>query len=278
MISEELLNEIVFVSSRRQLLDKRMILNLVTSIIDASDEKTKSIFNGIRFVGHRSLDLATFAEFNPDTGYVLMNMDKMKSLKFDLSILSCNLQIVQTIMHEINHVREEYKKTLGGIEAFLINASDNILANNDIANQIQKRYVDCKKKQDLLDCLFLKIYSEIYDFIPAERIAEISAYEDLISSLNNLDDFSFKYKQDFLLLKKNLFKSYARVYTNGIIPISEYFKLINQFDDLNNLSFYSTINREFLENSKKLFKLEDRFKYGLPIESKDKIMLLNKMR
>ena len=278
MISEEILEEIIHLSKRRQLLDKKLILKIAISIIDNLDDESKSIFSGIKFVGNRVLGITNFAQFNEDSGSILMNMDQMNGLKREYSILYCNLQLVETLMHEINHLKESYKKKKGGIEAFLITASDDFLSKNNIYKDIQKHYLDCNKKQELLDRLYGKVYFEIYDFIPGERIAEISAYEDLISSLNNYPNFRKAYKKDFALLKMNLYDEYVRVYVKDIIPLVEYFKLINYFDALQGLSFFSTIRREFLENSKKYFKVEDRFKYGLPTDKKDKLLLLNKMR
>ena len=278
MINEEILEEIIYLSKRGQLLDKKLIIKIALSIIDNLDDESKSIFSGIKFVGNRVLGITNFAQFDEKKGLIQINMDKMKDLKREYSILYCNLQLVEILMHEINHLRESYKKKNGDIEAFLITASDNFLSKNDIYNDIQKHYLDCNKKQELFDKLYGKVYFEIYDFIPGERIAEISAYEDLISSLNNISNFRKDYKSDYFLLKKTLFGEYVRVYVMDIIPLVEYFKLINNIDAIQGLSFYSPIRREFLENSKKYFKVEDRFKYGLPTDKKDKLLLLNKVR
>ena len=49
MISQELLDEIIYISLRKKFIDKEFIERIVLDIISKSDETTKNIFGGLYF-------------------------------------------------------------------------------------------------------------------------------------------------------------------------------------------------------------------------------------
>lgn len=261
MISNKLIEEIIYISSKNKFIDKEMVLKILIDSMKEDDDIVKRRLNGLTF---NRVDSGV-ASCDKKRGIIVVDIYKIYNQKNSneyvyLSILSYNLFIVQCILHELQHLKEFYQKNENDFESLLIKYSSSEFLYYNIKNDQEKRNL---------------FYKKVYKLIPNERLANINSSEALLQSLNNYPNFSLNYL-DSLLFINNLHIDYFKI---GYIlqknyqynfPLYEYLNVIGI--DLKTINYILEIVNEFNDIDSKT-----KMKYGLQITTED-INNLNKMK
>jgi len=149
-----------------------------------------------------------------------------------------NLSILQIVLHEIEHANQQkimYKEN--NLEAFILRLS-NYYDNNSL----------------------------LYEYSPAERLAEIKSFEELILLINLIKN---KVHQLFPALEteKNhrLLRGYHYQNNNIDSPLITYFCLSNKEHILKAFEWYNDDYNDRLKQVCSLYHLKERLIYGFPI-------------
>ena len=159
--------------------------------------------------------------------------------EYEIKLYRCLLYI-KTLLHELGHAKQEKLLEEDG--------------ENNFLETLIVRLCKSKKRDHNFG------YFCLYDFYPAERLAEIQALEILIKVINCLNS-----KMDMELLslciqKQLVFEWFCNYYRCGLIGSTEkYF----EFLDSESLSILKS------EKEKRKLSLEDRVLYGLEISRKE---------
>jgi len=225
--------------------DIEKILNLLTIEKDLS----KYISN-MEVQQIRSKHLASYSNYTKTiTIYsniidlMMHNIDKTLKItnEFEKTLYK-NLSILQVIMHEVEHANQEKIIYNNNLESFILKLSE--LIDDDAI---------------------------LYEYNPAERLAEIKSYKEIILLLDNLNNKTERISS--LINTDNiqrLLRGYHYKNKDVTYPLSSYFKLGNKPELLIPLGLH--------ENEKKvisIYNLEDRFKYGFPITTDEYATSLN---
>lgn len=244
-MSEDCLEEIIYTSKKQEFIGKLQMAKTIRNYIKSLEDCTKNTYAGLRFT---NIDNSgTLAQYNTSEKtisvdiYNLYGYTKRMKRKNDLSYLSCNLEIVQTIFHEVEHMREDYKKAKNEAERIILTYGNQTYAFDELKKQgIVK---DAKE--------FSKIYSKNWKFFPIERIAEMDSYSQVLMSILNYPNFKEKYNKelDFIAnqyIKSNFLGYNYRMQESSALMI--YLKLINKENvkdeleqSLNDDSLFKTI-------------------------------------
>ena len=263
MISLELLEEIILKSNKSIYIDKDLLERIITDVIEKEDYVTKKNFNGVVFkrINRKNVGCC----YNTDSKKISIDYDKILKKNFWNDCLINNLEIVQSMLHEIQHVKETSKLQTKNIESYLIRLSDLKVIENMSLNELKtiKRFVTESFFNKLYDKKYKQIYIKLFDLIPGERIAEIDAYKYLLDSLLEYPNFKNEHHDAMeylysIYFGKNLF-CYKLNRKKFRIPLLEYIKYINYFSkDEQDLLYKKLIKRSDLES----LSVEDKIKYG----------------
>jgi len=269
MISNELLEEVINISLKNKYIDEELITKIILDIVSNMDEVTKNFLNKIEFC---KIDLfGASALCNVETGNVKIDLDQIKQYEAQqnrFSILTCNLEILQIIIHELKHLQSNYIMSLNNIESKLIEISSY--------DYIYKKCLqEAKKKVNgfiQINRLAKKLYSDYrydnFEIIPDERLAEISSFECLIDVVSKYPNFKTNYPEEYKFLLKQ-YKSvlcegynYREKFDNYSSTLIKYLISINRLDLLS----YLGINLKVCgSNNLSNMDLTTKMKYGLPI-------------
>lgn len=263
MIDEELIDEIIQISSKKKFISKDLIKRILFNLIESSDKVTQDAFKELKFIHIDWED--TFCTCNTYTGVVKFDYDKcIKDMKLSSynskATLINNLEIVRYLIHEYQHLLEIYKCKQTGIETILLFVSD-------INGFLLQKY--CNEEglnEDFLFHKYKKIYLTLYDYIPAERIADINSYKLLLDSLTQ---FKSECNGIIDLIISDYLDACSRGYKFSIdngYPINYYLNYLCKKDLME-----PNIKNGFISiaNSLTDLTLQDRFKYGLKASSQE---------
>lgn len=287
MLSNELIEEVIYVSSKGNFVNKDLLLKIGLNIIDDLEEVTKSKFNEIKFVDlNGEFGLAncsrTLGVIEVDYN-ALISQEKQN--KF-YSYLKSNIDIIQYFFHEIEHLNEFYKEQKFDLEAKLIGISSGIFIGDVIYNLSCKYNISEEEKNNFIDNKFDKFQETYWNILPIEKIAEVDSYKNLLESFKKYPNFITKYPKLYYYLVDNYIDSYKIGYKyndkkkNLNIPLIDYLNSLKTLEcniELKDLGI--VLKTGVVEN--KLSSL-DKFKYGLPITlenakdlNKQKVLLKN---
>lgn len=127
MISNELLEEVISESKKKRFISKGLLMRVAISVIENSNPKTKQKFQEIKYV--KFDNEYALASCYRDLGIIEIDYEKIIESKkeyTDVSYLTANFLIIQTVMHEVEHLNEDYKISQKGFKAQLlrINSQD----------------------------------------------------------------------------------------------------------------------------------------------------------
>lgn len=157
-----------------------------------------------------------------------------------------NIIILIVLIHEICHADDNKTLRNGpyGLKTYLINAGF---------------YLGEGCSQDIKDIS--------YEYCPLERLANIGAteksksfLEPVVKELPYLKGFA-----EFEFLKE-LTKGYDESRRGNTV---KFFKIINKLEFWCGLDFYSPDSNELLKNVKSMYSLDERLRFGLPIDNKE---------
>ena len=155
-----------------------------------------------------------------------------------------NLSILQIILHEVEHVKQEKKLYLGSnLETFILRIS-RLIYSKDI--------------------------EKLYEYSPNERFAEIKSFEQIIKLLYELKS-NIENLQNILSIEKlqRLLRGYH--YSNYSVnsPLITYFKLGNNEKLLSSFEWYNIKYEVTINKVVSLYSLNERLKYGFPITTNE---------
>lgn len=258
MVSNELLEQIIYLSSKNILIDENLIVKVILEQINKADYITQDIFSRVVFDKISEKDIMCLC--NTIKGIIVVDLNKL--YKYHRKIedtLYINLQIIRYVLHELEHLKEVYKSTKDDITKLLIDLSDPNIMYDIYMNKLLSK----KRKDKKVD----KLYFKLYNFIPGERIADIDSSFKLLESINSYPkklNITKSLEKDYI---NNLYRGYVRVFKDNMfnIPLVDYLYNIKKEEYLNDFEFYSNDIDEFYNNTTKLYSIEDKMRLGLPI-------------
>ena len=128
MIDFEVLEELISKSNNDKKLDKEFIKRIILDEISKQDKITRNDFNGIHF-GETNLDSAS-CSYNVDFGIITINYDRLLNTVDSKNNLINNLEILQVLLHELEHVKEKSKMMKKDVEGYLIELSSMDIFEN----------------------------------------------------------------------------------------------------------------------------------------------------
>ena len=151
MVSNELLEQIIYLSSKNILIDENLIVKVVLDQINKADYITQYIFSKIVFDRIREKDVMCLC--NTIKGIIVVDLNKL--YKYHRKIedtLYINLQIIRYVLHELEHLKEVYKSTKDDITKLLIDLSDPNIMYDVYENKLLSK----KRKDKKVDKLYFK--------------------------------------------------------------------------------------------------------------------------
>lgn len=268
MISNELLEKIIHLSNQDKLIDENLIEMVALYIISKTDSITQNNFYGIDFSYKGKYQ--QLAYFNIDTRVIEMDLQKIYLYvrNFTSSKLYSNLSILQILLHEIEHVKENSKILENSLESFLIKSS----SLKNIYNECVLKFnsgLDNKSDKEKFLIKINKYYLSIWETIPNERLAEINSCKVLLSSIYNYPQFKTEYFDVFNFFYEYYLKSCCMGYNlkNMKPPIFIYISKIKNVLNKENI-YLETLNYiNCIINSN--YALEEKFMYGLPVSKQE---------
>lgn len=247
MISNGLLEEIIDISLKGNYINKTIIMKVFDEVFINLDNCTKEIFNDLQF-GSIERNTATTGICYIELG--IIKLDLINSYIYEnknkyTSMLVKNLNIIIGLLHEIEHLKEPSKMLKGNFESKLLKCS---MESND------------------------ELYEELYNYIPAEKIANANSCELMLKNISKYPQFEYKYFDEFKYINNKYIRNlklgycYDEFLEQYNIPLFYYLLNTNQIDVLLELGTWKS---KSLSKSINFSSSELKLKYGLPITNSD---------
>ena len=287
MLSNELIEEVIYVSSKGEFVSKELLLKIAFNIIESLDDITKSKFNEIKFVDLKG----DFGLANCSRTYGIIEVDyealiNQERQNIFYSYLKSNIDIIQYFFHEIEHLNEFYKEQNYNLEARLVGISSGIFISDVIYNLAYKYNINEEEQDNFIDNKFNKFQERYWEILPTEKIAEVDSYKNLLDSFKKYPDFSVKYPKLYYYLVDKYIDSYRLGYKYNArnkklnIPLINYLNALKTLECNIELKDLGIVLKE--KNIDNNLSSLDKFKYGLPITvenaralNKEKVLLKN---
>lgn len=249
MISNELLEEIISISLNGKFINKKILQKVFDEVFLGLDEYTKQNFNRFEITEIFSLN-NTVAACNPKEGIIKFDIYEsyyVESENKHLSMLSRNLNIINNLLHEMEHLKEPYKITKNNFEAKILKNSIEVSHNK---------------------------YKDLYDYIPAEKIASADSWKKLLQNILYYPNFKQSFFEEYKFINNQYIKNlklgyyFYESYEVYNIPLFYYLDKIGQNKILNEV-------QDFWLNNIDTINTNDKLKYGLPITKQD-MRIVNK--
>lgn len=253
MISNELLDEIISLSNKDKFINKKIIIKALEEVLNYFGHEKSKKFNGLIFTG-----LSTKGDmrglFSPETNQIFLDINRTYKdvLKLAPNKLGSNLDIIGILFHELEHFKEQFKVKENNFEAKLIKLSD-------ITDE--------------------KLYENLYDCVPIEKLAYANSFEILLNNILNYPNFkennfeTYKYINNQYISLLKLGYIYVESIEKYNIPLFEFLQASKKLNKLNELIKLKKAD----ETNKNKLSLENKFKYGLPVNKED-VEELNKRK
>lgn len=277
-MSDELRRLIWNVSSKGKLLDDKEILKVVNIVIQ--EKSLKEYLKEIKFLELRNNN----AYYHPVNKLLIIDEQGMRNninLRFsDVGFrpvqkvkLYHNLMIVQTLLHEIEHM-EQYRKVK-------LKSCDYESQLLDLCYSATLYYEQHYRTEKIFDSIskdavlsYLKFEHDYYIEDPRERLAQIRSHQQilqLIRSFYKIDSDIYQYEKNELGIEKIL--GYQFIGNRFEAPTITFLRRMSQEKILNNFGVHAKC-RKLLKGSLKssmmqTYSLEQRLLLGLPVRMKE---------
>lgn len=270
MINQELMDEIIYISLKKQFISKDLIEKIVLDVISNCDEITQNIFGGLYF---KEVNWDCMIAITDENNNIIANYDKMIELA-DIdtrSYLERNLKIMCYLLHEIEHLKEDFKRDNNTFESKIVKYGCDEYISYKLGVPVLQKVKDEEKAEKIIDRRYEKFNEKNWALIPCERIAEVAARKNIVKSLVNYPGYDKIFFDEY----KNLTKFYIvalkmgysnRDYNVHSAPIYRFFKSLHSYETF----------RYIMHISPKL-ALKEKMMYGFPITPKDMVEV-NKMK
>lgn len=275
-MKNEYIEEIISLSNKDKFITPNLIKKIIEDRVNQEDSNVIAKFNGVTF-GNTNWCGDVMCSCDITDGNIIVNYKKIigeyKKIK-KINLLEQNLRILSYLFHEVNHLKEESIIELLNFESLLISYSGLDIFYPIVEKKIKHiRYLlDDNLYKKILDRKINELYLKIYDKIPAERIANIRSYKEVLEAIYNYPNFKENYNKELKYINElykdqyylgyDNYKKQDKYYTG---PLLDYLKFIKMPDLLDDFDFYCEDIKRFIEKSSKEFTIEERMLYGLPI-------------
>lgn len=275
-LNEQLLISKVLLSycKKEKYADEEFILKILKIII--SSRKNKEYVKNIE-IGKEIQNggVAYYDFFNKE---LLVTLTPQKK-----DVYEYNLKILYFILHELEHV-EQYKISRNSDNSMKKTLLSESLFPNLLKEKIQN--FDFKhatpeetfKLSAQIEYATIRgeMYSKLYEFLPAERMAEIDSFKYILDIIDRckcdgIKEQKEEYEKGYAIRELMGYRE-----KNGIIecPTYTFYSQINNIN--NNEELFEKIISALDKNSKSM-SLEERLYHGLPIDSKEYVYTLGKI-
>lgn len=274
MISNELLEEVINVSKKKKFISKGLLFRIIINTIENSNDITKERFKEIKYVNFDNR--FALASCQRNLGIIEVDYKNIIGSKkefTDVSYLTSNLLIIQSVMHEVEHLNEEYKTTKKGFKAQLLRINSQKFLDNMWKDK-SKKFISKRKRQKYIDDKYLQYSTQYWEIFPVEKIAEAESFELLLGSLDKYPNFKKNYKKEYIFILKEYINKLKQGYIYNSqtekynVPLRDYLKFINYYVKYEDLNLVLQKSNE-TKNLRTKFSIEERMKFGLPITNED---------
>ncbi len=283
MIKQELLEEVINVSANKKIIPPDLLIKIIESVIDGCSNTTKEQFNGIKMIKENKKEEKNNAIYDcgrKEIKIYYLNIVRNGLFFEKYNIFETNLYMLQSILHEIEHLKSDTDLSISDFEKKLFNYSlptfiQSLLQNN--LNDHLKKY----ENSTLIKVYFVLktniFYNQNYSLLPCEKLAEANSRKILLDSVDEYHNFKINNPNEYKFILKTYYFSllmgykYNKKQNEYNVPLLQYLEKLNKIDTKGLLD--NTILDEIknVEN----YSLEDRMKYGLQIDE-NTIKLLRK--
>lgn len=266
------MNNICDLIIKNKILDKDSIYCFWKSCI-----KQEELFNECDTLDFCLTNNLFYAYYSADEKKIMLNLDMMieqfknvcnyNGLKNNEYYGYINIKILQFLLHEIEHAKQEkkLKSRINNIEILLLSCSK---LNMELWELVKDGY---------------KKYNDTYIYNPSERMADIKSYKKILLFMESINH-NLKIDKTLNILKEEYLIESLNGYLNDICP-SEIYLIKTELENIwRSMSFYDDNHNIMNEKVKKEYDIRKRLLFGLPIDNeefkkistlRDKIMLLH---
>ena len=244
MISDELLEEVIHVSLRDEIIDQDLLIKIIDNIIGNCEQSTKSKFNGVEIFKEYKRGKKINAEYTDEDKVIrvfYLNMVKNGLLRRNLNVFQTNLYMIQVILHEIEHLKSDTIELKDDFESKLLKSSSaefimELLIDN--LNNTFWKHRESKLVQKYLLHKYDKFATKTWDICPDEKLAETYSTKALLDVTTKYHNFDKKYLDEYVFLKKEYLRSllmgYCYIGDTELfnVPLLEYLDVISNIDVL----------------------------------------------
>jgi len=250
---ETLLSLIYDYSINKKILDIKSIEKIIILLIDT--KKIHEHILRINIINENNKKLASYYNYTKHIeinslciNNMLTNIDNSIIITDEVEkIFYKNLLILQIILHELEHANQEkiiLNKEVQDIEQLILIFSEQVDNN-------------------------IKI--KLYEICPEERLAEIKSFKDILDIINPIKKQYYELSEIIKIEElQRLLRGYHYNNSNFVdSPLISYFSKGNKIEVLNNFNWYNKDINICLSSTILEYKLLERLKYGLPIETEE---------
>ena len=221
MISNELLDEIIDISSKGKYIDKKILQRVFEEIFVDVDDYTKKNFNKLEFV-NIDRKTETLGICYADEGIIQIDLIEnyiYENRQKNINMFIKNLKIINKLFHELEHLKQPYKITKNNFESELLKSS--IIYDE-------------------------KLYDDLYNCIPSEKIAFANSWKLLLNNLLNYPSFDSKYFDEYKFVNNEYIRNlklgyiFDEFYEEYNVPLFTYLKKTEQLDVLKKVGSWRT--------------------------------------
>lgn len=244
-----------------KIIDKNSIYEFCKSCI-----RQEKLFNECNTLDFCSNNNSFYACYSSDEKKIKLNLDMMieefknmctnYNLKNNEKYEYINLKIIQFILHEIEHAKQEkeLKSHISNLEIMLLSCAK---LNMELWGLIK----DGRKK-----------YKDTYIYNPSERMADIKSYSKVLSIVESINA-NLDVGNILKILKREYVIKNLSGYSTDLCPTEIYLMETELENIWQNLSFYNTNRNIMNEKAKKEYNLKKRMLLGLPIDREEYKMM-----
>lgn len=275
MIDNELLEEVISLSLNEEFITLDLLKRIIKNIIDKCSYSTKTQFNGIVFFEENKESKRTNASYDGYNKLIkIYYLSMIKNCIYfnKFNIFQTNLYMLQAILHEIEHLKQDTDEEIDDFTKKLNKYSSQefiyVLLLNKF-NEFRKNKEDSTIVTNYIIKKTRKFYHKNWELIPKEKLAETNSAKILLDSINVQYNFKLRNPKEYEFILQSYFYSLKMGYKYNKkeniynCPLIQY---LNKLDKIgSNVLTEDSIMQEIknMENC----SLEHRMKYGLPIEN-----------
>lgn len=275
MISNELLEEVINVSLKGEIIDQDLLIKIIENIIDECSPETRRQFNGIEIFDEYKKEKRTNADYVSDYKIIrifYLNIIKNGMLFYNFDVFETNLYMIQVVLHEVEHLKNDTTELNDDFESKLIKICSSKYIWQLLEDNLSKflyKYKNFSLVKDHISKKYNSFVEKTWEICPDEKLAEVNSNKILLESINNYHKFKIDNPKVYDFIVKKYFYSLLMGYNEKLIgeysfpPLLKYLNILDEIDVYKRTD--STIWNDIMKPD--LYIMEDRLKYGLLVDN-----------